>query len=271
MRDYPISQSLHLSFLPSLRPSIFFALHMNSDITIRPCTTLEEFNRCLELQKMVWGDTDRDLVPTHVLVVVKKTGGQLFGAYDGEKLVGYLLGLIGCRDNEVYIHSHMTGVHPDYQNCGIGRQLKLAQREDALQRGINRIEWTFDPLKLRNAYFNIARLGAIIRQYLPNVYGLTASHLDQGLPTDRLVAEWFIDSPRVKKILSGVKPSRSNEGQRIFVSASSQTGKQQAALREQFQKLFANGHFVSGLEIKDNGMEYWLEPESALKKELESF
>ncbi len=104
-----------------------------------------------------------------------------------------------------YLHSHMLGVLSPYRDLGIGRKLKLRQREDALARGIRLIEWTFDPLELKNAFFNIERLGAIVRRYNPNQYGLTASPLHGGLPTDRCYAEWWLDSPRVATILAGGK------------------------------------------------------------------
>jgi predicted GNAT superfamily acetyltransferase len=126
----------------------------------------------------------------------------VIGAFDRERAIGFALSVAAHRNGELYLHSHMTAMLPEYQNRGIGRQLKLAQREDALSRGINLIEWTFDPLQLRNAHFNIARLGAIVREYLPNVYGRTSSPLHHGLPTDRLVAQWRIRDPRVEQMLS---------------------------------------------------------------------
>ena len=97
----------------------------------------------------------------------------------------------------------MLGVLPEYRDAGVGRMLKLEQREDALARGIELIEWTFDPLEIKNAYFNMERLGAIVRRYVRNQYGTTTSHLHGGLPTDRCIAEWWIASRRVKAILDG--------------------------------------------------------------------
>ena len=102
----------------------------------------------------------------------------------------------------------MMGVLPEYRNRGVGRLLKLAQRDDAIKTGINLIEWTFDPLELKNAFFNIERLGAIVRRYVPNQYGTTTSHLHGGLPTDRCVAEWHVSSIRVADILSGERSDR---------------------------------------------------------------
>jgi predicted GNAT superfamily acetyltransferase len=232
---------------------------MKPDITIRPLTTLAEFEQCIQLQKEVWGDSDRELVPQHIFVVVAKTGGQLFGAYEGEQLVGYLLGMVGLREGKGYIHSHMAGVLPAYQNCGIGRRLKLAQREDALARGIELIEWTFDPLRLRNAYFNLVRLGAVVRNYWPDVYGLVSSQLDGGRPTDRLLAEWWIDSPRVVTILDGQPYVPNSNCERIFIPAETQTIEVQTKVRQQFQQLLAQGYTATGVELKDGGMEYLLE------------
>lgn len=124
-------------------------------------------------------------------------------AYDGETLVGLALAFVATREGLAYLHSHMVAVLVGYQNRGVGRMLKLAQRENALDRGINLIEWTFDPLRLKNAHFNIERLGAIVRHYLSNLYGRTSSPLHAGLPTDRLVAEWWVRSQRVEAVLAG--------------------------------------------------------------------
>lgn len=234
-------------------------MDMKTEITIRPVTTLAEFEQCIQLQQDVWGDSDRELVPQHIFVVVAKTGGQLFGAYEGDQLFGYLLGMVGLREGKGYIHSHMAGVLPAYQNSGIGRKLKLAQREDALARGIDLIEWTFDPLKLRNAYFNLVRLGAVVRNYLPNVYGQVSSHLDGGRPTDRLLAEWWIGSARVEKILSGQPYVPVSNCERIFVPADHQTMDVQTKVRQRFQELLAQGYAATGVELKDGGMEYLLE------------
>jgi predicted GNAT superfamily acetyltransferase len=102
-----------------------------------------------------------------------------------------------------YLHSHMLGVLPEYRDFGIGRRLKLRQRDDAIARGIELIEWTFDPLEIKNAYFNIERLGALVRRYVRNQYGATTSHLHGGLPTDRCTAEWWVSSERVRSIVAG--------------------------------------------------------------------
>src|SRR5205823_11777737 len=100
-----------------------------------------------------------------------------------------------------------TGVSAKYRDRGVGRMLKLFQRDEALGRGIRLIEWTFDPLELKNAHFNLNRLGAICRHYIPNLYGVTTSPLHRGMATDRLVAEWHLDSPRVVAAIGGLVPT----------------------------------------------------------------
>lgn len=177
---------------------------MNSgEITIRELTGDAEMRACIELQQRVWGTSELEVVPHHIFVVASRSGGQVLGAFVQEKMVGFVLAFSACREGRIHLHSHMTAVLPEFQDRGIGKQLKLAQRQDALKRDIDLIEWTFDPLQLGNANFNINHLGAIVREYLPDVYGSTTSQLDSGLPTDRLVAEWWIRDPRVEQILDG--------------------------------------------------------------------
>ncbi len=172
---------------------------MSSDaIAIRRCEGLDELRACVALQKEVWNFTDAELVPLRMFVVAEKVGGQVMGAFDGERMVGFALSVPGTRSGRVYLHSHMLAVHKDHRNGGLGRRLKLFQREDALARGIELIEWTFDPLEIKNAYLNIEKLGAIARRYNINQYGITSSPLQGGLPSDRLIAEWWLKSKRVE-------------------------------------------------------------------------
>lgn len=178
---------------------------MTGGIVIRKCTTLEEFHLCVALQKEIWQEADLEIEPVTAFVVAAHTGGQVLGAFDGSRLAAFTLAVVGVRDKIVYLHSHMTGVHRDYRDRGIGRAIKLFQREEALSRDIRIIRWTFDPLEFRNAYFNLNRLGAICREFLPNLYGVTTSPLHRALPTDRLVAEWQLDSPRVVAASAGLQ------------------------------------------------------------------
>ena len=170
---------------------------------MRPCHGIEEFEACVRVERAVWKSADIDVVPIPLFVVAAETGGQVLGAFHDTELVGFTLAIAGWRERKPFLHSHMTAVLGAYRDRGIGRRLKLFQREDALARGIALIEWTFDPLIMKNAYFNFMRLGAIARRYLPNAYGITTSPLHAALPTDRLVAEWHLRSPRVRRVLAG--------------------------------------------------------------------
>ena len=173
-------------------------------IEIRQLFQFADFEEVLQLQQAIWGFPDIDLLPVRFLVVVSNVGGHVFGAYDGGMMVGFCFAIPGIKPGgRPYLHSHMLGVLPAYRDAGVGRSLKLKQREEALARGIELIEWTFDPLELKNAFFNIERLGAIVRRYHENQYGITFSPLHGGLPTDRCYAEWWIASPRVEAILRG--------------------------------------------------------------------
>ncbi len=166
-------------------------------ITVRALAGRHEYADAVQLQRAVWGWEDLDILPVRFFVVARDIGGQLLGAFDGDFMCGFCVAIPGVHPNgPPYLHSHMLGVLPEYRNAGAGRMLKLAQREDALARGFDLVEWTFDPLELKNAYFNIEKLGAVIRQYLPNHYGITTSSLGGGLPTDRCVAEWYLKRAR---------------------------------------------------------------------------
>src|SRR3981081_4558138 len=176
-------------------------------ISFRHCHGMEEFEACVRLEREVWNSADIDVVPIPLFVVAAETGGQVLGAFHGKHLVGFTMAIAGWRHRKPFLHSHMTAVRDGYRDRGIGRQLKLFQRADALARGISLIEWTFDPLDAKNAYFNFMRLGAIARRYVPNAYGITTSPLHASLPTDRLAAEWHLRSPRVRRILAGKRPA----------------------------------------------------------------
>src|ERR1043166_8296748 len=158
-------------------------------ITIRDCATLDEFRQCVALQRTVWGWEDEDLIPTRFFAVARKIEGQVIGAFDAsDRLVGFCLALPALHDSSIYLHSHMLAVLPEYRRSGLGRRMKLEQRRQALARGIKLIEWTFDPLEWKNAVFNLNRLGAIARRYVPNQYGVSSRPLPRGLPPDRPVA-----------------------------------------------------------------------------------
>jgi predicted GNAT superfamily acetyltransferase len=220
-------------------------------IVIRKCETSQEFHACVALQRDVWEEDPLEIEPATMFVVAANTGGQVLGAFDADKLVAYILAVAGLHGVTPYIHSHHAAVHAGYRDRGIGRALKFLQREEALSRGIRLIEWTFDPLELRNAHFNLNRLGAIARQYRQNLYGVTSSPLHRGIPTDRLVAEWWLDSPRVIAAARGENIAPPDDASSVEVPLALRRDQTltaelattaQAALRQGFAKWFERGY-----------------------------
>jgi predicted GNAT superfamily acetyltransferase len=238
-------------------------------ITIRKCSNLDEFKACVALQKEVWNFDDVDLIPLRMFVVSQKIGGQIIGAFDGPELIGFAFSIPGTRSGHPYLHSHMLAVRAAWRNYGLGRSMKLAQREDAIARGFDLLEWTFDPLEIKNAYLNLVRLGAIARRYSVNHYGFSSSPLQGGLPTDRLVAEWWLKSKRVVNLLEKNQPPRINVDQKIvkkrihvpaeiYTWKSSETERPKAAEvqkrnREEFLVAFRQGLTALGYERDAQG------------------
>src|SRR5277367_268834 len=242
------------------------------EIDVRHCSDLAEYEECVRLQHAVWGDSIT--VASAIFVVAHHTGGQVVGAFHEGKMAGFTLSLAAVRAGKPFLHSHMTAVLPEFRDRGVGRRLKLFQRQDALKRGIDLIEWTFDPLELKNARFNFVRLGAVARRIIPNCYGITASPLHGGLPTDRLVAEWWLASERVKSILADdVRPMKVSP-ERVPLPANLAEMREsdrvaaaqvQTDAREHFQNWFAKGYAVTGLESRDGRTDYLLEPIAAIE------
>ena len=251
---------------------------MSGTISIRKCETIEEMQACCALQKEVWEFSDADLVPVRLFVVANKIGGQVVGAFDGDELVGFALAIPGNRGGHSYLHSQMLAVRKQYRNAGLGRSLKLFQREDAVSRGFELMEWTFDPLEIKNAYLNIEKLGAIARRYTVNQYGITTSPLQGALPTDRLVAEWWLKSRRVEAVLKRGRRPEFEVQARITVPAEiyqwkaatatrGRAGEVQEHNRATFQSAFESGFAVLGYERDQQGSgrfllgawdEYWM-------------
>lgn len=244
---------------------------MSPAIEIRELTEVPEFEACVALQGEVWGFDDRDLVPKRIFVVAHKIGGHVLGAWEGARLAGFCLALPGRRDGLDFWHSQMTAVAEPYRNLGLGRRLKLAQREAALRHGLQLIEWTFDPLEIKNGHFNIQVLGAIARQYHPDFYGSTTSALQAGLPSDRLTAEWWLLSPRVSHRIEGTEPPPAPVCAQIEVPAEIQAWKHaadprapalQRKIREAFLQAFAQNLVVIGYMRRREGGVFLLGRES---------
>ena len=230
-------------------------------ISIRPCHSHEDLKLCVDLQRRIWNFADEDVVPAAMFVVALHTGGHVYCAFRGQEPAGFALAYSAGGDGRRFWHSHMVGVLPEYQNHGIGRLLKLHQRDEALRAGIDVIEWTFDPLELRNAYFNISRLGAIVRHYIPDCYGTTTSPLHGSLPTDRLVAEWNVASDRVNGVLKRAAIRVSADAVEIPVPAREvRTQAIQTALRTKLTDLFSRGYAITGFRREPEHCTYILEP-----------
>jgi predicted GNAT superfamily acetyltransferase len=235
-------------------------------IDIRALTEREDLKSVVRLQRQIWGFEDVDLIPLRLFVVASKIGGQVYGAFDGAQLIGFCMAIPGLKPGgKTYLHSHMLGVLPEYRNARVGRALKLAQRDDAISRGIELIEWTFDPLEIKNAFFNMERLGAIVRRYVPNQYGTTSSPLHGGLPTDRCIAEWWVSSQRVKAVLDGKRFESNPVEVRIAIPSDIATIRAQdpACARqiqqkasEQFRAAFDRGLAVIGFDKSEEAGTY---------------
>lgn len=255
-----------------------------TELVLRMCQGLDELDACVELQVKTWGYNDGDVIPRRMFIVAQRIGGQVVGAFErapataasegSETLVGFAMSLPGIKPGKApgyapvpYLHSHMLAVTPEHRNAGIGRKLKLFQRDEALDRRIALMEWTFDPLEIKNAYFNMERLGAIVRRYVPNQYGTTSSFLHGGLPTDRCIAEWWIASPRARAIIAGEKFQRNPAEVRIAIPSDIATIRSSDPKRareiqkgacEQFQSAFDRGMAVIGFEKSNEAGTYLL-------------
>src|SRR5713226_5030912 len=178
-------------------------------ITVRPITDASGLHAVEELQRDVWGMPDLEVVPSHQLRAVVSAGGVLLGAFDEHTtLVGFCYGFIGLRDGRLLFYSHMAGVHPGRQNRDIGFLLKRAQRQAALERGLDRMVWTYDPLQSLNAAFNLRKLGATAHRYYVDYYGEMPDAINRGVPSDRLEVDWWLRDPQVDAKLSGTAALR---------------------------------------------------------------
>ena len=194
--------------------------------TIRPFASMEDYRACVDLQEATWGDGFSERVSPAILKVSQILGGVAAGAYDeAGNLVGFVFGLTGVRDGETVHWSDMLAVRPEVRDAGLGRRLKMYQRDALLAGGIAKMYWTFDPLQSRNAHLNLTRLGVVVREYRVNMYGESDSPLHRGIGTDRFVPVWLLDSERVRRRLEG-------ESARVFGDVPTALEGETAALEE---------------------------------------
>jgi len=236
---------------------------VSAEIKIRLLRSHAEFDLCADIQDMVWSYEPSARMSQKTFLLATHIGGQVLGAFDGDTMVGYVMSLPGVRNGHAYLHSHHLAVLPEWRNAGVGRRLKLAQREDAIARGIELMQWTFDPLEVKNAHLNIAKLGAIARTYERDFYGPSTSPLHGGLPTDRLIAEWWLKSDRVERALRG-EQADAEIVEQVYVPAAISEWKAAPATREKARNVqaanaaaleaaFARGLAVLGYARNEQG------------------
>jgi predicted GNAT superfamily acetyltransferase len=245
----------------------------NNEIEIREVTTVEELAECVALQKEVFASPDLEISPVRHLIVTRYAGGWTLGAFAAGNLVGFVLSVPMFRGTERAFYSHMTAVKREFQNYGIGARLKWAQRARALREGVNYIKWTYQPVQARNAFFNLERLGAIIREYKPNFYGTdysTSAEQNEiiGLDSDRLFADWHLDAPKVVALAKGEKFTETgkvartieimNDWNNLVAANPAEAIAEQARIKEEFQKAFAGGLICKGFERSGTNPRYLL-------------
>src|SRR2546427_3420539 len=179
----------------------------SAGVEIREVSSIEEYDWCIRLQREAFGLPDLEISPRRHLIVSRLAGGWTLGAFIEGKLVGFVHHMAASHGDQIFGYSHMMAVAVEYQNRGVGAQLKWAQRERALAEGRDFIKWTFEPMRARNAHFNLNRLGANIREYAVNFYGTdygaNPAEKKIGMDSDRLFAGWELRSPRVEAFYEG--------------------------------------------------------------------
>jgi predicted GNAT superfamily acetyltransferase len=242
---------------------------------IRECTTVEELDSCVHLQREVFGLPDLEISPRRHLIVTRQAGGWTLGAFVGQRLVGFVHHLVAVRNqNDVFGYSHMMAVARDYQNQGVGARLKWAQRAKAIGEGRNFIKWTWDPMQARNAHFNLNRLGVVVDTFAENFYGTDyntdPSQMAEGPPglqSDRLFAKWNLSSPRVEAFARGesfsidAKPVGSiripGEWSVLIKEDVRKARTEQERVRNEFKEAFASGLICAGFD-RESGQERYL-------------
>lgn len=246
---------------------------MNHDIEIRECETLEQLAACVNLQREVFSLPEIELSPVRHFVVTKNAGGFVLGAYFGTELIGFVLSVPAFRRGEKAFYSHMTAVRDGFQSHGIGRRLKWSQRDRALQLGAKYVKWTFEPWKARNAYFNLEKLGAIVCEYQRNFYGIdyvtaATGGAPIGLASDRLFAEWHLESEKVVALANGlafqdqIEPAReipvTADWAALVARDASAAIEEQKRLRAEFESAFGSGLVGRGFRRDPSAPAYLL-------------
>jgi predicted GNAT superfamily acetyltransferase len=236
-----------------------------AEIEIRDCTTFAEYDQCIQLQREAFALPDLEISPRRHLIVTRRAGGWTLGAFALDEMVGFVHHMIAVRaENEIIGYSHMMAVAKSYQNKGVGAKLKWAQRERALSEGRKFIKWTWDPMQARNAHFNLNRLGVIVRSYGVNFYGtdyITMPHeTDKSIhiDSDRLFADWQLDSRRVELLAEGLAPALNSaplatieippDWPSLIKQDAAAARREQLRVRAEFQEAFATGLICADFE-----------------------
>jgi len=246
---------------------------IKNEIEIRECVSVKDLSECVALQREVFALPEIEISPVRHFIVTRHAGGFALGAFADDKLVGFVLSVAAFFGNERFFYSHMMAVKKDFQSSGIGTRLKWAQRGEAIRRGVNYIKWTFQPVQARNAYFNLEKLGAIVRSYEPNFYGTDYStSQDQakqfGLDSDRLFAEWNLEDAKVKRLAKGeefietnsyVKAIEIPNGWNALVKENPEKAvAEQRRVKEEFQTAFADKLIGRSFERSEMNPRYLL-------------
>lgn len=246
---------------------------IKDQIEIRECATIEDLDQCARLQKEVFALPDLEISPRRHFIVNRSAGGFTLGAFAGDELVGFVLSVPGFSGAARFFYSHMTAVSARFQNRRVGAELKWAQRTRALEENVQFIKWTFQPIQARNAFFNLERLGAVVKTYAPNFYGTDystahGSNGKIGLDSDRLFCEWHLESEKVQKLAAGEKFEESGEAAKIieipndwsaFLKENPERAvAEQARIKAEFQSAFAENLICKGFERSDESPKYLL-------------
>lgn len=236
---------------------------MNPEITIRECVTVKELGECVVLQRDIFALPEIEISPVRHFIVTRGAGGFTLGAFAGEDLVGFVLSVPAFLGNKKFFYSHLMAVKREFQSHGIGAGLKWAQRETALARNVDYIKWTFQPVQARNAFLNLEKLGAVIREYQPNYYGTdySTSHRqggNLGIDSDRLFAEWHLTSEKVAALSRGESFAEKgeivktieipNDWNALVEKDPNAAIAEQARIKHEFQTAFAENLTAKGFE-----------------------
>lgn len=239
------------------------------DVAIRECSSIEDFQQCIDLERGVWKDADLGIMPIRLYMISKACKAPTIGAFEASgRLVGFVHTMIALIDTHVVYHSHLAAVVEDLRHQDIGLRMKLAQRQHAMNAGVPLIIWTFDPLQSRNAHLNINKLGAVIRRYEVNYYSEGLSTVfDSDVPSDRIFAEWWVSSAHVESVLAGNRPKVENPAESVLIPEDinkvraisvEEHLKWRLRVREGFQSKLTGGLIVRSFERADGTSRYLL-------------